>query len=68
MFLNTRGDAVWDADSGVGPRNRVINGVQMPTGRGNFWKLFAQPHQKAPVAFAAVYAKTAEPIEMPFEG
>jgi len=35
-------------------------------GIGNFWGLL--PHWKALEVFAAVYAKTAEPIEMPFEG
>ena len=49
----------------VGPRsNRVLYGDQFSQGRVNFWVLSAP--LKALGDFAAVSAKSAEPVEMSF--
>jgi len=42
--------------------------VQILRGMGQFLGMFARPIEKALRAFVAVYAKTTEPIEMPFGG
>ena len=48
------------------PRNHVLDvGADLPE-KGVILGVFSPPHWKAFEAFAAVYAKTAEPIEMPF--
>ena len=47
-------------------KDHVLDGPRFPKGKGQFWG--CPPQLKASGAFAAVYAKTAEPIEMPFEG
>jgi len=46
--------------------NHVLDGARSPKGMGQF--LGCPHHWKALGAFAAVYAKPAEPIEMPFGG
>ena len=61
-------DGVWSADSRWHrePR-RPIDGIQIPKERGNFGVVPSCPtHWKAMGVFAAVDAKMAEPIEMPF--
>jgi len=56
-------DFVWGLTR-VGPRNHVLDGSPDPQGKGQFWGLPCQ--FKSFGNLAAVYAKTAEPIKMPF--
>jgi len=58
-------DVVWGLTR-VGPRNHVLDGSPDPQGKGQFWGLPCP--FKSFGNLAAVYAKTAEPIKMPFGG
>ena len=49
----------------MGPRNHVLNGRSDPRGKGAI--LGVVHPTKTLGAFAVVYAKTAEPVRMPFE-
>ena len=49
----------------IGPRNHVLDGVQIPMGRGNF-EGKRRPTVKYRDVLLVSCAKTAEPIEMPF--
>jgi len=50
----------------VGKRNHVLDGAPMLQGRGNFWGLSTQLKSTGALQRCTRYAKTAEPIEMPF--
>jgi len=49
----------------VGPRNRVLDGVQILQGEGLISRGLSGPF-KSIGSLAVVYTKTAEPTEMPF--
>ena len=53
----------------VGPKNHVLDGVQIPQRKGRFLGFSAlKLYWKALGVFAMVYAKTTEPTQMPFKG
>jgi len=52
--------------TGVGPGNRVLDGVQIPHGNGNFEGREGASHCKVHGPSVVVYAEMAEPIEIPF--
>jgi len=56
-------DVVWVL-SRMDPRNHVLDGVQIPMGRGNFDGKSMPRHTRLHSAVSC--AKTAEPLEMPF--
>jgi len=60
------GWTVWRVDSGGLKEPCTKWGIQTPKGRGNFGGCSA--HWKTSGVLAVVYAKTAEPVEMPFGG
>jgi len=49
----------------MGPGNHVLDGVQIPHGKGHFWGEKGHPIVKHRDS-TAICAKTTEPIEMPF--